>query len=177
VNRRCFVWTRREFLFAGAGALLASRAGMLTGADRANLPDGSAAKGMITLAAQQAIDQGLAFLSRAQHQDGGFGSLQYHGNVAITSLAALAMMAGGHQPDRGAYGDVVTRALRYILDQSSGGYLVSRTGASHGPMYGHGFGALFLAEVHGMVQDPEMRERLRTVLKQAIQLIQASQNW
>jgi hypothetical protein len=43
-------------------------------------------------------------------------------------------------------------------------------------MYGHGFGTLFLAEVHGMVHDKELRERLRTTLKQAIQLIQGSQN-
>src|SRR5207249_3479704 len=69
--------------------------------DRTNLPDGSAAKGMITPAAQQAIDQGLSYLAGHQHGDGSFGSVQYAGNVAITSLAALAMMAGGHQPGRG----------------------------------------------------------------------------
>jgi hypothetical protein len=156
---------------------LAGGARLLAGADRDTLPDGSAAKDMITPAAQQAIDQGLAYLSRyGQHADGSFGSVQYHGNVAITSLAALAMMAGGHQPGRGAYGDVVAKALRYVLEQNNGGYLLSKAGHSHGPMYGHGFGTLFLAEVHGMVHDKELRERLRTTLKQAIQLIQTSQN-
>jgi hypothetical protein len=170
--------TRRQFVFRGGSALLgwAGSARFLTGADNDSLPDGSAAKDMITSAAQQAIDQGLAYLSQSQHRDGSFGSVQYQGNVAITSLAALAMMAGGHQPGRGTYGNVVTRALRYVLDQSSGGYLISRTGPSHGPMYGHGFGTLFLAEVHGMVHNKELRERLHTTLKQAIQLIQASQN-
>src|SRR5262249_20265965 len=105
------------------------------------------------------------------------GTLQYHGNVAITSLAALAMMAGGHQPGRGTYGDVVTRALRYVLEQDDGrGYLVSRSGVSHGPMYGHGFGTLFLAEVHGMVRERELRERLRDTLKRAVKLIVDHQN-
>src|SRR2546422_156455 len=171
------MWTRRQFVFGSSSAFLPLLSGgrLLFGADRVILPDGSAAKDMITPAAQQAIDQGLAFLSRWQHPDGSFGSLQYQGNVAITSLAALAMMAGGHHPGRGAYGDVVTKALRYVLDRSNGGYLVS-SNASHGPMYGHGFGTLFLAEVHGMVHDKELRERLRTVLKQAIQLILGSQN-
>ena len=93
-----------------------------------SLPDGSAAKDMITPAAQQAIDQGLAYLSHCQREDGSFGVVQYHGNVAITSLAALAMISGGHQPGRGIYGTVVTRALRYVLEQSNGGYLISKTG-------------------------------------------------
>src|SRR5207253_9246728 len=57
------------------------------------------------------------------------------------------------------------------------GYLLSEGGtASHGAMYGHGFGTLFLAEAHGMVHDKELRDRLRTTLKQAVQLIQGSQN-
>jgi hypothetical protein len=172
------MWTRRQFVFQSSSALLALQCGAhyLSGADGEALPDGSAAKDMITPEAQHAIDQGLAFLSRCQHLDGSFGSGPYHGNVAVTSLAALAMMAGGNQPGRSTYGDVVTRALRYVLDQNSGGYLVSRIGTSHGPMYGHGFGTLFLAEVHGMVHDKELRERLRTALKQAIQLIQSCQN-
>jgi hypothetical protein len=172
------MWTRRQLVFRGGSVLLglAGGAPLLAGADSDSLPDGSAAKDMITPAAQQAIDQGLAYLSHCQREDGSFGVVQYHGNVAITSLAALAMMAGGHQPGRGLYGNVVTRALRYVLDQSNGGYLISKTGYSHGPMYGHGFGTLFLAEVQGMVHDKELRERLRTTLKQAIQVILSSQN-
>jgi len=54
--------------------------------------------------------------------------------------------------------------------------LISKTGTSHGPMYGHGFGALFLAEVHGMVHDRELRDRLRDTLKRAIKLIVDHQN-
>jgi prenyltransferase beta subunit len=132
---------------------------------------------MITREAQNAIDQGLAYLARSQRPDGSFGSVQYHGNIAITSLAALAMMAGGNQPGRGPYGDVVTKALRYVLSQEDGkGYLISKTGNSHGPMYGHGFGTLFLAEVHGMVHDRELRTQLRDTLKRAIKLIVDSQN-
>jgi hypothetical protein len=171
------MWTRREFLsYGGLSALaLTTSAARLKGDDRQ--PDGSAAKDMITPAAQEAIDLGLRYLGVHQHADGGFGTLQYHGNVAITSLAALAMMAGGHQPGRGVYGDVVTRSLRYVLNQDDGrGYLLSRAGYSHGPMYGHGFGTLFLAEVHGMVQDRELRERLRETLRRAIKLIVESQN-
>lgn len=172
------MWTRRQFLVRSSSTLLALGSGgqLLPGSDRDSLPDGSAAKDMITPAAQQAIDQGLAYLSKCQHLDGSFGSVPYQGNVAISSLAALAMMAGGHHPGRGMYGQVVTKALQYVLEQNNGGYLKCRADHSHGPMYGHGFGTLFLAEAHGMVHDQELRERLRTTLKQAVQLIQSSQN-
>jgi hypothetical protein len=142
-------------------------------------PDGSQSKNMITPAAQQAINQGLRYLSTSQATDGsyGSGSQTYRGNVAVTSLAALAMMAGGHHPGRNTYGDNVTRALRYVLDQADPrGFLISATGQSHGPMYGHGFGVLFLSEVYGMVADKVLRERLQDTLKRAIKLIVDSQN-
>jgi len=170
---------RRQLLFQGSAALVGCVAEVqaFQKDDRGAKSADDNSKGMITAEAQQAIDQGLAYLARHQHQDGSYGSLQYHGSVAITSLAALAMMAGGHQPGRGTYGDAVVQSLRYVLDQDDGrGYLLSKTGASHGPMYGHGFGTLFLAEVHGMVHDQELRNRLRETLKRAIKLIVDNQN-
>src|SRR5436190_15599781 len=189
--------SRRRFLQAGSTALL-SLAGLraLTQSGspavahardsdvRDKLPDGSAAKGMITPACQQAIDAGLAFLAQNQHADGSFGTGGYQGNVAITSIGALAMMSGGHQPGRGKYGKVVRDALEYVLAQeknSPPGYLttdhaqVGRQGG-HGPMYGHGFGSLFLAEVYGMVHNKEQRERLHDTLKRAVELIVRYQN-
>ena len=131
---------------------------------------------MITPAAQQAIDQGLAHLARNQDRSGSFGSVQYSGNVAITSLSALAMMAGGHQPGRGMYGEVVSKALNYVLScADTRGYLISNH-PSHGPMYGHGFGTLFLAEVYGMVHDRNLREQLRDTLRRSVKLIVDKQN-
>jgi len=141
--------------------------------------DGSLAKGMITPAAQDAIDSGLAYLAGHQNSDGSFGTGQHRGNVAITSLCGLAFMAGGHQPDRGRYGKEVRRALEFILskeDRAIPGFLNNSTVSRHGPMYGQGFGTLFLAEVQGMVYDPVLRERLRGTLNRAVKLIIDSQN-
>jgi hypothetical protein len=172
--------TRREFLrTTTATALGLGVPSGLAADDRDNLPDGSAAKGMITREAQQAIDLGLTYLAAHQNRDGYWGTGQYQGNVAVTSLAALAFMAGGHQPGRGTHGDAVTRALRYVLEQEDPnipGYLKSAMGTSHGPMYGHGFGTLFLAEVHGMVNERGLREQLRGALKRAVKLIVDKQN-
>src|SRR5947209_18321483 len=116
------MWNRREFLSQGAGSLLglaaATRLVETRAADVVNrdtLPDGSAAKGMITPEAQQAINNGLAFLARNQEPDHSFGSGLYRGNVAVTALAGLAFMSGGHQPGRGRYGDVVTAPVDCAL--------------------------------------------------------------
>jgi hypothetical protein len=169
---------RREFLARGVAAALGVSVAPLS-FQKANpeVPGDKESKSMVTPAAQQAVDQGLAYLARHQHQDGSFGAVQYHGNVAITSLAGLAMMAGGHLPGRGTYGDVVLRVMRYVVEQDDGrGYLLSKTGASHGPMYGHGFGTLFLTELHGMVGDRDQRVRLRDTIKRAVKLIVDFQN-
>src|SRR5262245_18173096 len=171
---------RRRFVLCGVLAGLAlSAGGLVVPAQQRAMPDGNQSRGMINADAQKAIDQGLAFLARNQNGDGSWGTNQHRGNVAITSLAALAFMAGGHQPGRGRYGNVVTRALHFVLDQEDRqrpGFLNNRNAVLHGPMYGHGFGTLFLAEVHGMVQNRELRERLRGTLERAVQLIINSQN-
>jgi hypothetical protein len=138
---------------------------------------GSGVRDMITPATQHAIDRGLDYLARSQWLDGSFGTGQYRGNVAITGLAGLAFMAGGHQPSRGVYGANVLHALEYVLSQADGRSFLHNAGStSHGPMYAHGFGTLFLAEAYGMVHDTELRGRLRTTLKGAVDLIISSQN-
>jgi len=178
--------TRRRFLQTGSAALLVLYSGprRILADIRDKVPDGSAAKDMITPACQQAIDAGLAYLAQNQHSDGSFGTGNYRGNVAITSLAALAMMSGGHQPGRGKYGKLVRDALEYVLSQENGtipGYLnrdnpnmLGRQGG-HGPMYGHGFGTLFLAEVYGMIHNKDLRDRSHDTLKRAVELIVKSQ--
>src|SRR5262245_24985475 len=176
--------TRRQFLARGAAAAL-GLSGTALGFEgeppEAATPDGSASKGMITPETERAIDAGLAYLRNAQHGDGSFGSGPGYqaGNVAITSLAGLAMMSGGHQPGRGAYGQVVSRALQFVMNQErpeTPGYLYNPAATPHGPMYGHGFGTLFLAEACGMVHEEPLRRDLRDKLKRAVDLIIKCQN-
>jgi hypothetical protein len=178
------MWTRRQFLARSTSlvGLAAGTSGILA-LSREKLPDGSASKGMITPATDKAINEGLAYLAREQHADGSFGTVFHKGNVAITSLAALAFMSGGHQPGRGKYGKNVSRALDFMLKQEvrmpQGGYLYNREGIHnglHGPMYGHGFATLFLGEVYGMAHKKELRDKLKTTLRNAVQLIVKTQN-
>lgn len=128
---------------------------------------------LVTPDAQEAVDKGLEYLASRQHSDGSFGSGTYHHNVAVTSLSGMAMMSAGNTPGRGLYGDNVERAIQFVLSRTSpDGFVCDQSSTSHGPMYDHGFGTLFLAEVYGMTQRPELREKLT----KAVQLIVRSQN-
>jgi hypothetical protein len=174
---------RRKFLVGCAAALYAldHAESVQSEGDGASLPDGSMAKGMITPPTQEAIDQGLAYLARRQRPDGSFGTNHHERSVAITSLGALAFMAGGHQPGRGLYGTAVTRALDFVLaseDSRKPGFLHSHhvTYQHDGAMYHHGFATLFLAELHGMVQQRELRKRVHETLKNAVNVIVNGQN-
>ncbi len=135
-------------------------------------PELSAAK-LITPAADRAIEQGLEYLAARQHEDGSFGAGSYRGNVAVCALAGLAFMSGGSTPDRGPYGEQVSRCVDYLLANTQGsGFISHPPSSSHGPMYGHGFATLFLAECYGMSRRPELREKLT----KAVKLIVETQN-
>jgi len=126
----------------------------------------------LTPAAREAIEKGLRWLAKRQYPDGAFGSgTYYRKHVAITALACMAFLSDGSVPGRGRYAHVVQRGLDFILNSASGsGLLAAQT--SHGPMYGHGFATLLLAELYGMSPRPDLREKLA----KAVRLIVATQN-
>src|SRR5262245_52039940 len=171
--------SRRSFLGAACGfaAAALARAG-----DDDKTPDGSAAKDMITAEAQRVIDRGLASLANSQRAGGDWGDRQYTGNVAVTSLGALAFMAGGHQCGRGPYGKHVERAIEYVLSKESRqpgsppGFLFNPSSTQFGAMYSHGFGALLLGEAYGMLPDKAQQKRVRETLERAVKLIIDTQN-
>jgi squalene cyclase len=130
---------------------------------------------LVTQQTQQAIARGLEWLASKQHaEDGSFWSGQnYRKEVAITALAGMAFVADGSLPNKGRYGREVSQAIEFLLSRvQPNGLIVDRESASSGPMYGHGFATLFLAEVYGTTPD----DRIRKSLVSAVNLITASQN-
>lgn len=127
----------------------------------------------ISAETKQAIERGLLYLGKSQNEDGSFGSGLMSRNIAVCSLAGLAMLSSGSFPGRGPYGRNVKRVLEYILSNAqASGFLHQPAASSHGPMYEHGFATLFLAEAYGMSNDRELRPKLA----QAIKLIIDTQN-
>ncbi len=121
----------------------------------------------------RAIERGLKFLASRQDEDGAFGRDGYRRNTAVVSLAGIAFMAQGSTPGRGPFGQRINQCANFVLKNSQdSGFIFSAGGTGYGPMYGHGFATLFLAEVYGMWPDDEVREKL----KKAVRLIINTQN-
>lgn len=125
-----------------------------------------------------AVLRGIEWIVAQQQADGGFGDGRFGRNVAVTSLAAIALMADGSLPGRGPYGENVSRALDFVLANSTESGLIA-SDSSSGPMYGHGFAALFLAEVYGMTAgggETGQSQRLHDAIVRAVRLIERTQN-
>ncbi len=131
----------------------------------------SAAK-LVTPAVQRGIDRGLKWLVSQQRDDGGFNDGSYRGNVAVCALAGMALTAGGSTPGRGPYGAQVNRCVDYLLANTQPSGFVAGPNSTYGPMYGHGFATMFLAECCGMSPRPELCEKLA----KAVKIILNSQN-
>jgi len=123
----------------------------------------------VTPPTQAAINKALGYLARRQNDDGSLGSGNYSRNVAVVSLCGMAFMAGGSTPGRGPYGQHVHRCVEYILAHTEDrGFITAEGAASHGPMYGHGFATLFLAEAYGMTWRMDIGEKLAKAVEQIV---------
>ena len=133
---------------------------------------------MMTADTDLAIKRGLKYLAAHQREEGDFGRGDfgrglYSRNVAVVSLAGLAFMGSGSTPGRGPYGEQINRCLKHVLKHAGQGGLISVANASsHGPMYGHGFATLFLAQAYGMAKGDNIRRKLTD----AVRLIVRTQN-
>lgn len=133
---------------------------------------------------QEALERGLEFLAAQQEprRDGSFpaGDGDSHSPVGVTSLAALAFMAGGNPPGRGPYGKVVDRAVDYLLahvtpaGNENVGYITAandRQSRTHG----HGLGTLALSQAYNMSPDSIRGRRTAAALEAAVARIEVSQ--
>ncbi|MDA0322353.1 MAG: terpene cyclase/mutase family protein [Verrucomicrobia bacterium] len=123
-------------------------------------------------ALDEATQRGLAWLAKAQLDDGSFQSTHKGTSAA---LAVMAFMAKGHTAGLGPYGDVINRGIDHVLDSQT----LSkdhRNGmiAPDGRMYGHNMATLMLSQVSGMV-DPERQKRVDDVLSKALKLTLSAQ--
>lgn len=157
---------QRPWFLRAAVALL----GLLPSAALAQSPAETAAE-LIT-PADPAIERGLKFLARQQQEDGSFGA-GYGRNAAVVGLSGMAFLASGSSPARGPYGENVERCISFLLSNTQpSGFITVSGSSSQGPMYGHGFATLFLAEAYGMSPREDLRDKLRA----AINLIVTTQN-
>lgn len=121
----------------------------------------------------QAICGGLEYILSQQNEDGSFRSPEQGSWVGVCSLAGLALLSRGVRSGVGQAGMALRRIAVYVLSKVQGsGFICSDSQTSHGPMYCHGFGTLFLAELLGTDDALDIRPRLTS----AVKLIRDTQN-
>src|SRR5688500_10704203 len=65
----------------------------------------------VTVASEKALQSGLDWMGITQGAEGNWTS----NDVGLVSMGALAFMAAGHAPGRGKHGQVIDRALNYVV--------------------------------------------------------------
>jgi hypothetical protein len=136
---------------------------------------------MVTAETEAAIKRGLKYLAATQSRDGSWRTAGWGGGypTAMTSLAALAMMAGGHTPVEGEYSRNVRLAIDHLVatanaNRSTG--VIADLTIEQSCMHGHGFAMLALGEAYGMEQDKSRQTTIRNALERAIKLTGGSQS-
>ncbi len=141
--------------------------------------------GMVsTLEADQAIDvsdtvaRGLQWLASQQDRDGAWSANggQYPGSM--TGLAGMALLMEGSSLKEGRYRENIERAVEWYLKRAQPNGLLADTREARERaryMYAQGFGTLFLACAYGEERDEKRRQRLETVLTNAVQFIGKAQ--
>ncbi len=141
-----------------------------TAVESSSPEEGAAA---MTAPAEEAINRGLAYLASSQLPDGSYGGRGIGKNPAVVAISGMAFLSSGSTPGRGPYGENLDRCVDYLIQHTQPSGFIAVDGAtSHGPMYGHGFATLFLAEVYGMTPRDDLRDKLAA----AIKLIISAQN-
>lgn len=161
----------------GTGALLSSAASsnewLAAGPEADAFPARHDLDELYDLSVDQAVRNGLEFLLSQQNDDGSFRSPEQGKWVGVCSLVGLALLSRGVRSGVGTAGQALRRIAQYVLSRVQGsGFIAADSHTSHGPMYCHGFGSLFLAELLGTDDQLEIRPKLTS----AVRLIRDTQN-
>lgn len=139
-------------------------------------------------ASQRAVDAGLDWLKRHQHEKGYWSAAEFaelcttnrcdgegdamH-DVGVTGLALLAFLGAGHTPDSGRYKAVVKKGLKFLVDHQDG-----ETGCFGEPnshqafLYDHAIASLAVTEGYGLSQWPI----LKAPAQRGVRFIQSARN-
>lgn len=131
-------------------------------------------------AVESAVERGLEALKKLQMQDGHWESPGGYYPTSVTAIAGMAMLMEGSNLREGKYSDQLQKAVNWFLAPvrtRANGLLgnVDSPSESQRYMYGHGFGAMFLASVYGEEEDRDQRKKLETVLTKAVDFTAKSQ--
>jgi len=131
----------------------------------------------------ESIRRGQAWLGTHQNEDGSWGGYP-KANIAVTSLALLALMANGNTEKRGRYHQNVREGVKHLLrhvttrrnatSKRPPGYIHIK-GDEYSRMHGQGYATQVLALAYGNGAR-ERRAEIRAKLKLAVECIENAQD-
>ncbi|QDT52468.1 hypothetical protein Pan44_04800 [Caulifigura coniformis] len=156
-----------------------------------------------TDSSEKAVTQSLAFLAKAQKEDGHWDVGFWDGGLltknpdgaprvfrsvdldtGVTALATLAFLGKLNTLSEGEYSDNVRRSTRWLIaQQKTGGFIGNDPGGGRGEtvpgnmagMYGHAMATFALAEAYAMSRDHQDARELRAAVERGIAFILAAQ--
>ena len=149
--------SRRQFLAGGLAGLLGGvLSPPLLGQDTWE----------VTSESERALERGLTWLARNQGPEGNWES----DDLGLVASGALAFLAAGHLPGRGPHGEVVARALDFVVKNAKPSGLLNIADQQR-DMYNHGLSTFVLGQGYGMTSD----SRVGVALGKGLKLIYATQ--
>ncbi len=128
--------------------------------------------------ARAAVDAALHWLAIHQEPDGMWDAKKYEGeenaNAAVTALAALAFMGGGHTTRKGEYRRNVLKALEAIMRCQQPNGRIEWKGSNH---YTHALCAIALAEAHGRARDDRIGAAAQKAINYCENSVLADGGW
>lgn len=134
---------------------------------------------------ETAATRALGWLAAVQRPDGSFPT-ELNGQPGVTSLCVLAFMAHGNLPGEGPHGELLHKALDYIVaQQKRSGVLAAvaptepylhreaRGDVGSTAAYNHAISGLALCEAYGMSPNPRRENAIRAALRATL----AMQAW
>lgn len=128
---------------------------------------------------QDCVDKGLTWLASQQHRDGHWEANGGAYPTAMTALAGMALIMEGSTLREGKYADKIRRAVDWFVERAQPNGLLADTRnptEARQYMYGHGFGQLFLASLHGEEEEERRRKQLEEVLTKAVKFTGEAQS-
>lgn len=122
---------------------------------------------------QAKINKGLSWLAKQQSRTGGWPNDTYP--VAVTALAATALICSGSTTTQGPYSKQIRLAVDYLLSKSRANGLIGDPKRDQRYTYGHGFSMLFLSQVLGEEEDIDRRNELVEALNRAVKFSVSAQ--
>lgn len=132
----------------------------------------------ITSEAKKSIEKGINWLLTAQNKDGSWGAdIGHSGDITVTCVATLALIAEGSAFGRGKYGEAINKGVKYVLrhakEMKSNIYtgevtLVQNKLGKNIHTYMTG---IFFGQALGMQRDIETDDEIRQSLKKITSVI------